>query len=93
MDTIVTFDIKRNHSEIKAGLIKLGYKDAVDGSEKCTSEPTTIKLPDTTLLKYGAISTDAVMDHVVSVIEKHDGGLDGIFCTKLTDPIKRSGQS
>jgi len=92
MDIIVTYDIKRNHTEIKAELIALGYFESITGVSRGTSTPATQQLPNTTLLKYSAVSTDAVLDQVASVITKHNGGLDRIFCAQLAAGFNWSGQ-
>jgi hypothetical protein len=92
MDTIITYDIKRNHTEIKTDLKSLGYKDTIIGVSRGTNTAVTQQLPNTTLLKYGAPDTHSVMDQVVSVINKHNGGLDRIFCAQLAVGFNWSGQ-
>jgi hypothetical protein len=92
MDTIITYDIKRNHTEIKTELKSLGYHDSIVGVSRNTSIGVTQQLPNTTLLKYGATDTYSVMDQVVSVINKHNGGLDRIFCAQLAVGFSWSGQ-
>ncbi len=54
--------------------------------------PVVQQLPNTTLLKYGAADTYTVMDQVVSVINKHNGGLDRIFCAQLAVGFHWSAQ-
>jgi len=92
MDIIVTYDIKRNHTEIKTELISLGYAETIAGTTRGTSSPAIQQLPNTTLLKYGVVSTYAVLDQVISVINKHNGGLDRIFCAQLAAGFNWSGQ-
>lgn len=92
MDTIITYDIKRNHTEIKTELKSLGYQDTIAGVSRGTNTPVVQHLPNTTLLKYGAADTHSVMDQVVSVINKHNGGLDRILCAQLAVGFRWSGQ-
>jgi len=92
MDTIITYDIKRNHTEIKTELKSLGYQDTITGVSRGTAIAVVQQLPNTTLLKYNAVGTESVMDQVVSVINKHNGGLDRIFCAQLAVGFSWSGQ-
>jgi hypothetical protein len=92
MDIIITYDIKRNHTEIKDELKSMGYIDTITGVSRGTNNPAVQQLPNTTLLKYNAAGTQTVMDHVVSVINKHNGGLDRIFCAQLATGFSWSGQ-
>ena len=92
MDIIVTYDIKRNHTEIKNELKTLGYKDTIAGVSRANNSPVIQLLPNTTLLKYGATSTQAALDQVTAVITKHNGGLDRIFCAQLATGFDWSGQ-
>jgi hypothetical protein len=92
MDVIVTYDIKRNHTEIKTEFKSLGYKDTIVGVSRGTSTQVTQQLPNTTLLKYDAVSTYAIMEQVISVINKHDGGLDRIFCAQLAQGFDWNGK-
>ncbi|AYL94244.1 hypothetical protein [Mucilaginibacter celer] len=92
MEVIVTYDIKRNHTEIKKELLSLGYVETITGVSRGTNTSVIQQLPNTTLLKYHAVSTNAVLDQVVGVISKHNGGLERIFCAQLADPLTWSGQ-
>lgn len=92
MDVIITYDIKRNHTEIKTELKSLGFKDTINGFIRNTDKPVVNQLPNTTLLKYNAVNTASVSDQVVAVISKHNGGFDGIFCAELVAGINWSGQ-
>jgi hypothetical protein len=92
MDIIITYDIKRNHTEIKTELKSLGYEDTIAGVIRNTNTAVIQLLPNTTLLKYGATDTHSVMGQVVSVINKHNGGLDRIFCAQLAVGFSWSGQ-
>ena len=92
MDVIVTYDIKRNHTEIKAELKSIGYKDTIDGMLEGTNTTVTQQLPNTTLLKYGASSTKTVLEQVVTVINKHNGDPDQIFCAQLATGFSWSGR-
>jgi hypothetical protein len=92
MDIIITYDIKRAHTEIKTELKSLGYRDTIAGTIRGTNTPVTQQLPNTTLLKYGAVDTQTVLTQVVAVISKHNGGLDRIFCAQLATGFSWSGQ-
>jgi len=92
MDVIITYDIKRNHTEIKKELESLGYKNTIAGFSRGTNNPVTQQLPNTTLLKYGAVSAESVLDQVTAVINKHDGGIDRIFCAQLAVSFDWSGR-
>lgn len=92
MDIIVTYDIKRNHTEIKEELTSLGYFESIAGVSRTTGTPLTQQLPNTTLLKYGALNTETVLDQVVGVIIRHNGGLDRIFCAQLAVNFNWNGQ-
>ncbi len=92
MDIIVTYDIKRNHTDIKDELKALGYHETIDGVALADSKPVKQVLPNTTLLKYNASSTLVVMNQVVAVITKHNGGLDRIFCAQLAEKFSWNGQ-
>jgi hypothetical protein len=92
MEVIVTYDIKRNHTEIKTELKSLGYQDTITGYTCGASNQVVQQLPNTTLLKYGAVSTVSVFDQVVDVIDKNNGDLDNIFCAQLADGFSWSGR-
>jgi hypothetical protein len=92
MDIIITYDIKRNHTEIKTELKTLGYQDTISGVSRGTTTQAVQQLPNTTLIKYNAVSTDAVLDQVVAVINKNNGGLDRIFCAQLASGFSWCGQ-
>ena len=92
MDVIITYDIKRNHTDIKNELQSLGYKATISGVSRSTNNPATQQLPNTTLLKYGGVDTYSVMDQVINVINKYNGGLDRIFCAQLAAGFHWSGQ-
>ena len=92
MDIIITYDIKRNHTEIKDELKLMGYMDTITGVARGTNNPAVQQLPNTTLLKYNAAGIQTVMDQVLSVINKHNGGLDRVFCAQLATGFSWSGQ-
>jgi hypothetical protein len=92
MDIIVTYDIKRSHTEIKKELKDLGYHDTINGVTIADRKPITQALPNTTFLKYNALSAQVVMAQVVAVIDKHNGGLDRIFCAQLATNFDWSAQ-
>ncbi|MET3981772.1 hypothetical protein ABIB62_004389 [Mucilaginibacter sp. UYP25] len=92
MDIIITYDIKRNHTEIKTELKSLGYTDTITGVSRGTTTAAVQQLPNTTLLKYNAVGTESIMDQVVGIINKHNGGLDRIFCAQLAVDFSWSGQ-
>lgn len=50
MDVIVTYDIKRSHTEIKDELKQLGYQEKIKGISLSDNTPVEQKLPNTTLL-------------------------------------------
>jgi hypothetical protein len=92
MNVIVTYDIIRNHKEIKDELKQLGYKDAIPGVRLSDNSPVYQKLPNTTLLKYEATSTKSVCDEVCSIITKHNGGKDVVFCAELASNLGWNAQ-
>jgi hypothetical protein len=92
MDIIITYDIKRNHTEIKNELKSLGYKDTITGVSLINNTPVEQQLPNTTLIKYGTAGTKVCLDQVVGVISKHSGGLDRIFCAQLAANFSWNGQ-
>lgn len=83
MDVLITYDIKRNHTEIKDELKGVGYKDVIRGVRLSDNTQIDKKLPNTTLIKYGALSTQACQEQVKSIIGKNNGGLDCVFCVEL----------
>lgn len=85
MNVIVTYDIKRNHTEIKDELKALGYVDMVKGVNLANNTPVDQKLPNTTLIRFNAIGTKACVDQVISVVRKHNGGLDLAFAAELAE--------
>ncbi|GEM62909.1 hypothetical protein SF1_08910 [Sphingobacterium faecium NBRC 15299] len=93
MNVIITYDIKRNHTEIKDELKRLGYVDTIKGiSLSDNKTPVDQKLPNTTLIKYGVTSTLEVMNFVIGVIKEHNGGLDNIFCAELAVTFSWNGR-
>jgi hypothetical protein len=92
MDIIITYDIKRSHTEIKAELKSLGYKDTITGVSLANNTPVEQQLPNTTLIRYGATGTESCMNQVINVITKHDGGLDRIFCAQLAVSFDWTGR-
>lgn len=50
MDVIVTYNIKRSHTEIKDELKQLGYQEKIKGISLSDNTPVEQKLPNTTLL-------------------------------------------
>ncbi|MGF7028259.1 hypothetical protein [Sphingobacterium multivorum] len=92
MNIIITYDIKRNHTEIKDELKRLGYKDTISGVSLNDRTPVDQKLPNTTLIKYNASNTLDVMNFVVGVINEHNGGLDNIFCAELAVDFNWNGR-
>jgi len=92
MDIIISYDIKRNHTEIKNELKQLGYHDTIAGVNRSTNAPVDQALPNTTLIKYGASSTGVILAQVLGVINKHNGGLDRIFCAQLAPNFDWNGQ-
>lgn len=92
MDTIITYDIKRNHTEIKDALKRLGYKDTINGKNQATNQPVVQNLPNTTLLRYGK-SPSECNEEVTAVINANNGGLDTIFCAQLAPDFSWSGRN
>jgi hypothetical protein len=92
MEVIITYDIKRNHTEIKTELKLLGYKDTIAGVNPTNNTPLVKQLPNTTLIKYGAAGTKTCFDQVVGVINKHNGGLDCLFCAELATGFDWNGR-
>ncbi|WP_286849571.1 MULTISPECIES: hypothetical protein [Sphingobacterium] len=92
MNVIITYDIKRNHTEIKDELKRLGYKDTIRGVSLDDGTPVDQKLPNTTLIKYNASNTLDVMHSVVGVINGHNGGLDNVFCAELAANFTWNGK-
>ena len=92
MDIIVSYDIIRNHTDIKNELKELGYKTSIPGVRLSDNSSTIQQLPNTTLIKYGANSTKACCDQVASVIQKHGGGLQCLFCAELAQNFSWNGQ-
>jgi hypothetical protein len=92
MDIIITYDIKRSHTEIKTELKSLGYKDTITGVSLANRTPAEQQLPNTTLIKYGAVGTESCMNQVINMIAKHNGGLDRIFCVQLAASFDWTGQ-
>lgn len=91
MQVIVSYDVKRDHTEIKDELRSLGYRDTTAGVFVGTQTPTKLQLPNTTLIKDSASGTDVIYNQVVSVINKHNGGLDRVFCAQLADDFHWNG--
>ncbi|EHQ25897.1 hypothetical protein [Mucilaginibacter paludis] len=92
MDVIITYDIKRNHTEIKTELKRLDYKDTITGVGINDNKPAVQELPNTTLIKYGAASTKTCLDQVIGVINKHNGEPDRVFCAQLATGFNWNGQ-
>jgi len=85
MNVIVTYDIKRNHTEIKDELKSIGYVDMVRGVNLADNTPVDQKLPNTTLIRFSAIGTRACVEQVISIINKHNGGNDLVFAAELSE--------
>jgi len=64
-------------------LRQLGYKDTIKGIRLSDNTSLEQKLPNTTLIKYDASSTKSICDQVASVILKHNGGKEIVFCAEL----------